>query len=156
MPPTGGPERILREGELFLRTLYNHEGPGHLRDDKLESIHKLDQAFQLLDCEGYFPSPKSRAQSATAVVNPEIESDLYICKFIWNTVAQNVIRDYSRRSLQAPQKVVETAHLDLFIASSAKEKSGLENAPYKFIETVLTDTAGKEVLNEIFDLSIDR
>lgn len=82
LPPTGDLERSHHAQELFLRTVYYHEGPGNVSDEEFELIHTLDQGLQLLDREGPPPSPASRSQSAPAVIDPEIESDLRICGFI--------------------------------------------------------------------------
>lgn len=70
-------------------------------------------------------------------------------------VAQEVSSEFSRRSLQAMQEAVKNAFLDLFITGTAQVESGLRNAPYKFIKTVLTDLAEKAALDVIFDCSID-
>lgn len=78
----GNPEHILREQELSFRTMYSHEGLGHVRNEEREPIYLLDHSFQSLDCKGLTPSPTSRAQSVPAAVNPNIESDPPIREYI--------------------------------------------------------------------------
>lgn len=81
MPSTDDVERILREQELSIRTVYNHEGPMNFRDDEQGPVHSLDQTFQSLDREFFPPFPASRAQSVLAAVKPETESYLHIWEF---------------------------------------------------------------------------
>lgn len=82
VPPTGDPERILPEQELFFCTVYNHEGSEHVSDYEWEPIHTLNQAFQWINCEGPPTSPILRAQSAPTAVNPESKSNPSFCKYI--------------------------------------------------------------------------
>lgn len=124
MPPTGNLERIFREQEFFFRVVYNHKGPGHVSDDKREPIYTLNQTLQSLHCEGPPPSLTSRAQSAHATVNPEIESNPYICKYIPSTVVQELSSEYSRRSLQGTQEAVKNALSNPFITGTPEVESG--------------------------------
>lgn len=87
---------------------------------------------------------RGRAQSAPAMVGSEIESDHHICEYIRRTIAQEVSHKYLRGSLQATKEAVENALSSLIITGTAEVEGGLENASYKFIETVLTDMTEKK------------
>lgn len=123
--------------------MYNHKGPGNAKNGGRESIGTLDQAFRSIDREGIPPSPTSRAQSTVAAINPEIETDRHICKYIQRTVTQEISREDSRRSLQATREVLTNALLDLFITDTAEIESGLKTTLYKNMEMVLTEMVEK-------------
>lgn len=45
VPPNGDPERILRDQDLLIRTVYNVENTGRAGSIEQDPIHALDQAF---------------------------------------------------------------------------------------------------------------
>lgn len=119
-------------------------------------VHTLDQAFPTLGCKDPPPSPASVVQSALAAVSPEIESSLHICEYTRRTAANGVSREYASRSLQSTQEAVKTALSNLFITGAPEKEGQLKNSSYKFIETGITDIAGKRAMDDIFDRRTDR
>lgn len=105
----------------------NCEGPWHVSEEKRKAIHTLDHAFKLLGCEGHLSFPASLAQSILTAVNTEIKSDKHIRNYIRLIVAKKVNRECSRRLLQAAQKAVKNAFVDLFITGTAEVKCELKN-----------------------------
>lgn len=88
VPSTGNTKRILRDQELPLRSAYSLKGLGHVSNDKRESIDTLDQPFQSIGFECLPPFPTSRTKSTSAAVNPDIESNSHVCRYIWHNVAR--------------------------------------------------------------------
>lgn len=82
-----------------------------------------------------------------------MESDLHICEYIRRTVAQEVSCEYSRSSIQATQEAFENALSNLFITATAEVELALKRATNKFIETILTNMAKEEGLDDVFDRS---
>lgn len=84
-----------------------------------------------------------------------MESNPHISDCILSTVANEVSRKISRRSLQATQEGVKNVSLELFIAGTAEVESSLRNAPYKFIKTLLTGMSKTKVWGKILHRRID-
>lgn len=128
----------------------------HISDDGRKPTHILDLAFHSLDCIGPPPSPVLRACSAPAAINPNNESAWHLLNHIWRTVAREVCREYSRRLLQAKQKAVKNGLPELYRTVTAKLNISFKDTICKLIETLTTDIAAKEAMDETFDESIDR
>lgn len=110
--------------------MYNHKGPAYVRENEYESIYTLDRAFQSLDHIGLPPYPALRAQSAPAVLNPEIKSDPHVDReYIGSTAAQEVSLEYLTQSLRITQKAAKNDLSDLSATGTAGRKGELENTP---------------------------
>lgn len=154
MLPSGDSEDILREQDLTFRTVYYLDGSGHVCGEERKPIHTLNQSFQLLDRKGLPPLPASHTHWSSGAIIPETESDLPIREYILRTVSKDEIRGYSRCSQQDTQGAAENVLSDLSITGSAEVEGGLQNAPYKFLETVLTDGTYQYGLGGSFGLNI--
>lgn len=144
MPRTRNLEQFLRQEELSSHTVKNYEGPGYISDDKRKPIHTIHRIFQLVDCSGSRPAPAARAQSIPAAINPENKSYPHISEYISPPPAQEAGLKHSRHSLQATQEAVKNVLLSLTITGTANLESGLKNAFYKFLQTVLNGMAEKK------------
>lgn len=61
-------------------------------------------------------------------------------------VAQEARREYAKRSQEAMKKATMATLSDHFKIGTTKTGKGIESAPYRYIETILTATAEKENL----------
>lgn len=115
--PTSTPRRILHEQMLSFYIMHNYKSPEHVSNDKHDPILTLNHAFQ---SQRFSSIPALRAQSVPATVTLEIESNRYIREYIFRTFAQEVRREYSRRSLKETQEAVKNDLSDIFISGTAE------------------------------------
>lgn len=71
--PTGNPERMLRDQDLSICTVYNHKKPERAGSIERNPIYTLDQALSSHDRDGLPPFSRSRAQSAPVTVIPDVQ-----------------------------------------------------------------------------------
>lgn len=151
-PTASDPERILRSANISFRTTFANPDMSRDADDQVETLE------QTLESDNEGPSsPLAR--------EPVHYTDRSVSDILASTDLRAIMRlmaqeeaecIYASRVNPSMTRAAEGALSDVFQVGFDSANAGLKISSHHLVESVLTEMAQKDALDEVFDRSIDR